>query len=350
MDLGACPRVVAEGLRLTTSGCPSEAGGITGLVLGPVAPVAGARVHLGADSVATGSSGRFFLDLVPSGLHPVTVTAPCALTLAAGPVLVRPRAVTNLGGGSLARGDVVANCAVDLADLVAVASQYKALPPFYPACTDLDGDGTVSLYDLVTVAGNYDRACPTSWDGRSPEPPGARGAQAVAMGPAAEPSQGPAPRILAPEGAPAPLVTRPGDLVLRLAAGAPAAGWSLAWPFDPARTAVVDQDMGTAGVQPFRLPRLSRPAWVVENRIDPVGELRLTVALLGAGGTLAPGAELGLVRVSGRPLAPAALSARLAGPEGRPLPGEVVPVPAGVAPGLPPPPAAAGLEGPGRPR
>ncbi len=328
-DRDGCPRVEATHIRLTTTPCPRQTGAVTGMLRAGGAPVAGAAIEIAGETVATGPSGRFFFDLLPVGGHPLTATLPCALDARAGPIAVRPGVLTDAGSGQLVLGDVIADCVIDLQDLVAVAGQYKSQPPFYPACTDLDADGTVSLYDLVAVAAGYGQSCPTQWlTGRSRGDEAGRAVAAESHTPDA------AGRELGLRGgrtwpgrsAPAPYANRPGEAVLRLDTPAGATGWRLELAYDANRTPLVDAQPAAPGLQPFVvLPQLA-DQWVVENEADAAaGRLRLTVVLLGPAPELADGAAVATVRTTAA--APAGelyvTLAALAGRGGTQVPGTV---------------------------
>jgi hypothetical protein len=161
----ACAHMVATSVHFKTSPCPRQASSVTAVLTDRGLPVEGARVRLADMEVSTGPSGRFFFDgLAPGAMYTVTATLPCALTVRIGP-LRASGGLNMLPAGAFARGDVNADCVIDVFDLAAAAGQYQAPGPFFPACSDVDGDGTVGMADLSIIAANYDAACPAPWQG-----------------------------------------------------------------------------------------------------------------------------------------------------------------------------------------
>lgn len=57
-------------------------------------------------------------------------------------------------GDAVLIGDVNGDGAVNIFDLVTVAGQFGQTPPSNPAA-DVNGDGTVNIFDLVTVASHF---------------------------------------------------------------------------------------------------------------------------------------------------------------------------------------------------
>lgn len=305
-DRDGCPRLEARQIRLTTTPCPRTTGAVTGVLRVGEEPLVGAALHLAGETVTTGPSGRFFFDLLPAGSHPMTATLPCALDALAGPVRVRPGVLTDAGSGSMTVGDVIRDCAIDLQDLVTVAGQYKARPPFYPACTDLDADGTVSLYDLVAVAEGYGQSCPTRWTGA--RGPGGQAAGRLAPGiDLAIPWQDGAPanellpglRVVPGSSIPAPYLPRRNETGLRLVGSNGATGWRVELEYDPKRTNLVDSEPRAPGLQPFAVPGQAGDVWVVENEADPLaGRLRLTAVVLAGAPPIADQAIVAVVRTA----------------------------------------------------
>lgn len=157
-----CGYLVATAVRFTSSSCPRSDAVVSGQLSFLDRPIEGAQVQVGDRMAYTGPSGRFYLDGLPTGAQEITATAGCALTASLGKVDLR-RGLNRLPPGRLQPGDIVADCKVGLSDVVRVAGQLKSDPPFDPACSDLDGDGRMSLADLAIVAAGYGAACPSPW-------------------------------------------------------------------------------------------------------------------------------------------------------------------------------------------
>jgi hypothetical protein len=137
--------------------------------------VAGARVAAGDQVAVTGASGRFFLQGLAPGSHTLTAAAPCSLPTGPREVRVQAGFTTVAPDASAVRADVLADCAVDLFDLVRVALQFHTEAPFQPACADLDGNGSVDVGDLAAVSAAFGTGCPAPWAGLAAAPPELRG-------------------------------------------------------------------------------------------------------------------------------------------------------------------------------
>ena len=311
-----CPVILAQAVHLRTPPCPRDTGAVTGILTDDPAPIAGAEVRLGEMWVRTGPTGRYFFDGVAPGAYALTATLRCALTASAGTVSVRARATTRVATGGFVRGEVISDCEVNLLDLVRVTAQLKARPPFHPPCADLDGDGTVSIYDLAIVGGSYLRTCPTPWQDAA--------ATSRVSGPDAPASPGPTSADAAAgsgtrvrvdhDGAPPGAMAR---VRVALAGASPVRVWSAELDVSDA-AALLDADPGAPGLQPFDPGSLPPGAWVVENEVaEATGRAVLTALVLAPAPELADGAPLGelLMRGSGGDVRVAGLI--LAGSDGR---------------------------------
>lgn len=290
----ACSTMVATGVNFKASPCPRQTGAVTGVLTDRGQPVEGAQVQLGDMSVATGPSGRYFFDgLTPGARYTLTATLPCALPAQVGPLRVAG-GINIVPAGAFTRGEVIDDCTIDLFDLVAAAAQYHASPPYFPSCSDVDGDGMVGIADLAIIGANYDATCPALWQGGSLSGlPSGVGGQDPAR---SEPSLAPHTQSLD--------VTGATDLY----------GWSIELAYDRALLAPRDTDPAMPGVQPFDLSRLPAGAHAVENRVDDrSGHIRLAVTLVGRIAPRRAGEVIG-----GLSLSPAG---RLPGPR---LPGPVL--------------------------
>ncbi len=322
-----CTHIRGREIKLATAPCPRETGAVTGVLVDDRGPVARARVYLGEDrATRTGVTGRYFFDAVEPGSYALTATLPCALMVSAGEVAILRRPLTTQPPGVFVRGEVIDDCAIDLRDLVRVTAQYKAWPPFHPACSDQDWDDTVSLSDIVLVAANYGRACPSPW----------RGALAGTGGD--PPAEGRAPVRLpvSRNGQPSIPADRWGSeggarrtsrvrlpLVVKGTRGL--YGWAIELAYDPTRVVPADTDPRAQGVQPFDAQALPDGAWLIENLADPDrGRLRLAAALVAPAQALAGDVTLGRL-VLDRPaeVLPESVGVELLGRDGLPVPGQL---------------------------
>lgn len=159
----ACEHILAQRVELKIPICPRQTSAVTGVLSEGGRPVVDARVVLGARVASTGPTGRYAFHDVPAGTYALTATLACALAASPGDVQVHARTTTLVPDGNLVPGDVVDDCAINLYDLVRVASSFKQSRPLPSDCADVDRDGIVSMYDLASVAGNLGRRCPTAW-------------------------------------------------------------------------------------------------------------------------------------------------------------------------------------------
>jgi hypothetical protein len=286
VDEGACPHTVARRAVLSPSSCPRETGSVTGYVRYAGAPVEAAVVSLGELAVTTGPSGRFFLDLVPPGTHGVTATAACALSSVLPAVTVPRGFLATVPPAELVLGDVVADCRIDIRDLVRVGAAHKSRAPFTPPCVDLDRDGEVSVADLAVVGAAYGRSCPVPWGA-------AAGGHAAAAIPADVPDDAPA---------------------LVLTGARRVRAWSLE---------VEGPSGGTWPSPPFDQRSMPPGVWIAENEVDDRGAARLAAVLLAPNAALGGGAVLArsTTLLAGRA---SRVTARLVDDAGRPAAGTVV--------------------------
>lgn len=180
----ACAQLSAFRVAFAPSPCPRQTSAVTGRLLDAAgAPIEGARVELAGMVLPTGSSGRYFFDgLTPGSTQQLTATLACALPARSG-ALRLSGGLNQLPAGTLVAGEVIEDGVIDLADLVRVADQYKSPPPYFPACSDLDGDGRVGFPELALIRAHYGLRGPTPWQGPAAAP--AAGGSGAAPGAAA---------------------------------------------------------------------------------------------------------------------------------------------------------------------
>lgn len=171
----ACERLTAERFAARTPPCDRAASSAIGRLWQDGAPLPGGRVFVGARTAASGRSGRFGLTDLPADTTTVTATAPCALTVSAGRVTLQPRQRLDLGPAAFVRGDVVADCVIDVRDLARVAWNVGRPADEVEGCSDVNGDGIVNVADLDRVRQRLGLRCPMPWAPTPAPPPDARG-------------------------------------------------------------------------------------------------------------------------------------------------------------------------------
>lgn len=122
----------------------------------------GALVCVGALSVVTDASGAYVLSPAP-GSHEITVSLGGYLSAACTGVAATAGATTQLPEVTLLAGDVDGDCQIGLFDLVMLGARFNQSPPAPPPYLDLNADGTLNILDVVLLAGNYGRVCPSPW-------------------------------------------------------------------------------------------------------------------------------------------------------------------------------------------
>ncbi len=296
VDDTPCIHVRATTAKRVKSPCPKSTGSVTGLLSLPTGPAWGAHVFLGEEETYTGPSGRFYFDDVEPVGYPLTATLSCALGLGSGGVQVRSGVVTVADDALFTVGEVVDDDRIDVRDMVRVTAQYKSQPPFNPPCSDQDGDGVISLADVVVVAASYGSVGPSQW--------GAEHDALAAPGPnrvgttqwGAESSPCPAPSELSTPRSEAQSGTGARRRMLLVSGVDGVFGWSAELQYDPSGILPLDVDGTEIGVQPFDLDSLSTQVWVIENAATEAKDsARLTLAatLVAPAPPLPSGAVLG---------------------------------------------------------
>lgn len=179
----ACAHLSAFRVSFAPSPCPRQTSAVTGRLLDTAgAPIEGAWVELAGMALPTGSSGRFFFDgLSPGSTQQLTATLACALPASTGSLRLSG-GLNQLPAGTLVPGEVIEDGVIDLADLVRVADQYKTPPPYFPACSDLDGDGRVGFPELALIRAHYGLRGPTPWQGPASAPASGASGESGASG------------------------------------------------------------------------------------------------------------------------------------------------------------------------
>lgn len=186
------------------------------------------------------ADGNFDLCGVKPGSHVVSAWAPGYLAARADARQMAAGQTQRLGQTQLYGGDINGDGTVNLFDLVRVGAAYNS-QPVTDAGADLNGDGKVNLFDLVLVGSNYGSTGPTRWGWVRPTAGGPGGARPAG---AATGSEAAAPLALVErrdgEG-------RAVDIVLRQAAGVYGAELSLS--FDATKVRVLDALPDSPGIQ-----------------------------------------------------------------------------------------------------
>lgn len=126
---------------------------------------AGTRIFVdGVERSMTGDGGRFIVIGVASGMRVVEARRAGALT-SRGDFDVAPSQVRDVGETKLLAGEIVANDAIDLFDLLLInaASGRCTGNPGYQPFVDLDGNGCINGADALLVSANLGRTGPTGW-------------------------------------------------------------------------------------------------------------------------------------------------------------------------------------------
>ncbi|MFN8498622.1 MAG: hypothetical protein U0641_12290 [Anaerolineae bacterium] len=124
---------------------------------------AGAQVQAGGGGTTVGPDGTYSL-IVPTGAMNITAGHTSYLSSSTSGGGNTP-SVVKLPQAMLVAGDINGDGTIDLFDLVYLASVYGTTPPGNPKA-DLNGDGAVDLFDLVLLGVNYGRSsASTPWIG-----------------------------------------------------------------------------------------------------------------------------------------------------------------------------------------
>jgi len=120
----------------------------------------GITVVIGTLSPATTSSdGTFVIEGVAEGEHVIRIERPGYLGAQGQVALSSSGETRTLAGITLLAGDVTADGAVNLFDLVLMGSLYDT-EDAASSVADLNGDGKLDVLDLVLVGRNYDQRGP----------------------------------------------------------------------------------------------------------------------------------------------------------------------------------------------
>jgi beta-lactamase superfamily II metal-dependent hydrolase len=122
----------------------------------------GVTIRVGGFSALTGADGAFTLVNAPLGAQTVEASRSGFLKVQAANVQLVSGQQAALAAITLPAGDIDGNGEINLFDLVTLAAAYGACPPA-DARLDLNGDGCANLLDLVLLAGNYNRRGPLAW-------------------------------------------------------------------------------------------------------------------------------------------------------------------------------------------
>lgn len=312
-----CERIVRVEIALSEpEPCPAADAMVAGrLTAPPVAAPAGAEIRMDDRPAPVGADGRFFLRAVPPGSHRFTARGRCGLT-AATEAIAPAGALTRLPPARLRLGDVVPDCAIDARDLAEATRLYGTAPPFDPPCADVNGDGTVGLHDVVSVAASVGATCPTAWSdtmGGAADsagivanpfaPSGGHGSIPGAMSAVSEsraqPDPRPRVRLASAEAAPGGLLAAGAvvDAPLTIRGARKVYGFALTVQFDPATSPVVDADPTRPGHQALYPASLPTGAWEIANTVDPArGEAHAAVTLVAPAPALDGDVTLGRMR------------------------------------------------------
>ena len=115
---------------------------------------AGSVISMGGHSGTTQDDGGFRVQNIPPGLHDLSVQMPGYIQYRQSGLTLEPDQTLTLPEIALHAGDINGDGVVDLFDLVSISTRYGAqVPAGTPE--DVNGDGQVTLLDLVLVSSNY---------------------------------------------------------------------------------------------------------------------------------------------------------------------------------------------------
>ncbi len=115
---------------------------------------AGALVGIGGRSATSAQDGQFHIELVPAGVHELSVQMAGYLSYRRSGLALSEGETLALSDVQLRAGDINGDGVVSLFDLVAVSIHYGLQAPSGTP-EDVNADGEVSLLDLVLVSTNY---------------------------------------------------------------------------------------------------------------------------------------------------------------------------------------------------
>lgn len=157
--LPRCSLLRVQSLRIAAGPCPANPAVLTGRVSLMQRPLEGATVQVAGSTARSGPSGRYVLAPAPLGQQDLKLQAPCALAAQLKGLRIID-GFNPLPEVALRPGDLDQDCVVGLGDLVLLARQLGlAADLAQPACTDLDGDGGVTIHDLAPIAANLGASC-----------------------------------------------------------------------------------------------------------------------------------------------------------------------------------------------
>jgi hypothetical protein len=111
----------------------------------------------------TDANGQFSIQNIPAGTWSAVASRQGYLSALKPVVVVLGGHDVLLPDATLRSGDVNADCAVNIFDLVIVSVSYNPAGPVSDPRADINGDGVVNLFDLVSVTINYGLNCPQDW-------------------------------------------------------------------------------------------------------------------------------------------------------------------------------------------
>jgi len=160
------PTVTATRTRTPTptGTVPASTGRVHGVVrLDGRTDHSGSVVSIAGRYAVTDSGGQYTTEDVPAGVWSAVASHQGFLSALRSSVVVLYGQDVFLPDVTLQSGDANGDCAIDIFDLVIIASAYDPSGPVSDPRADINNDGVVDLFDLVLVASNYGMSCPQNW-------------------------------------------------------------------------------------------------------------------------------------------------------------------------------------------
>ncbi len=161
-DASSIPVSTISGLTVTVGEQGSNKATVSGQALMPgKTDHSGIAIKLGDNSfnATTNSSGDFSMTGVDEGTYSITAEAPGHLNAVCSNKAVSLPS-TQLATLSLVPGDLNDDDLIDITDATTIGVDFGT----GNSRSDLNGDGTVNVLDLILLANNYGTSGPSNWD------------------------------------------------------------------------------------------------------------------------------------------------------------------------------------------
>ncbi|MFN8472019.1 MAG: S8 family serine peptidase [Anaerolineae bacterium] len=155
----ATPTATATATPTATSAAPKPVNGV--VQLEGRGAYGGTQISVGGQTASTADDGSFSVMLAPGAY---TITADHTLYLGSqSAIAVDGSPQVTIPTVTLLAGDVNGSGSIDLFDLVILAANYGQSVPPGDSRADITGDGSIDLFDLVLLGMNYGKAGAQPW-------------------------------------------------------------------------------------------------------------------------------------------------------------------------------------------